>query len=344
MRLSPDTLPRHLTGTLAPAYLVCGDEHLLVMEALDAIRAAARGAGILEREVLEVDKGFDWQRLVDAAAALSLFGDRRLIELRLAEAGPGAAGGKALQAFVDLAPPDILLLVTGPKLDRRSEDSAWFKAVEAYGAYVAVPNVGPERFPAWLESRLAAVGLGAEAEALELLAERSAGNCLAAAQEIAKLALLHPGERLSTAQVAEAVADSARYDVYQFIDTVLAGDQVKTLRMLSVLEAEGVEPAVMIWALSRECRTLAQLAEAQRQGGNPSQLFREFKIWSSRENIVRTALRRYPVSAWQRLDARCLHLDKLMKGQASGMLWDEIRAQALLMAGAKLRLPTEAGR
>lgn len=341
MRLSLDALDRHLTGPLLPAYLVAGDEPLLILESVDAIRAAVRASGILEREVLDVDKNFDWQRLVDAGAALSLFGDRRLLELRLAEAGPGAQGGKALQAFVAAAPGDIVLLVTSPKLDRRSEDAAWFKALESYGAYLPIPGIGPERFAGWLSQRLAAAGLSADQEALAILEERSAGNLLAAAQEIDKLALLHPGARLTAEVMADAVADSARYDVYQFIDTVLAGDAAKTLRMLSVLEAEGIEGAVVVWALARECRSLAAMAEELRQGGNPAQILRNHRVWSSREGLVRAALKRYPVNAWQRLTARCLHLDKLVKGQADGELWDEIRAQALLMAGAKLRLPAE---
>lgn len=344
MRISPEALTRQLAQGLAASYLVCGDEPLLVLEALDAIRARARALGIAEREILEVDKGFDWQRLLDAGAALSLFGDRKVLELRLAEAGPGAAGGKILQEFVRLAPADIVLLITGPKLDRRSEDSAWFKAVEGYGAYIAVPTVAPDRFGTWLEQRLKSAGLAAEPEALAILVDRAAGNLLAAAQEIDKLALLHPGARLTPDQMAEAVSDSARYDVYQCLDTILAGDIAKTLRILGVLEAEGLEPAVVIWALARECRSLAQMAEAARAGGNPGQILRDFKVWSSREHLVRTALKRYPATGWQRLTARCLHLDKLLKGQAQGLLWDEIRSLALLMAGAKLRLPTEAPR
>lgn len=343
MRIVPDALSRHLAQQLAPAYLVCGDEPLLQIEAVDAIRAKARREGILERDILDVDKSFDWQRLLDAGTALSLFGDRRLIELRLADAGPGAAGGKVLQEFVKLAPADLVLLVTGPKLDRRSEEAAWFKALEGYGVYVPVPTIAPERFSAWLAERLKAAGLSAEPEALAILAERAAGNLLAAAQEIDKLALLFPGARLDSAAISDAVADSARYDIYQLIDTALAGDQARVVRMLSVLEAEGVEAAIAVWALARECRTLALIAEDVKGHGDLGRALRDHRIWSSREALVRTALKRYPALAWERLTARCLHLDKLVKGQAQGNLWDEIRTLALLMAGAKLRLPTEAG-
>lgn len=339
MRLSADSLARHLAEGLAPAYLLCGDELLLQLEAQDAIRAAARAAGILEREVLEVDKGFDWQQLLDAASALSLFGDKRLIELRLAEAGPGVAGGKALTEFVKLAPSDLVLLISGPKLDKRSEEAAWFKALEAYGAYLPCPTVAPERFSGWLKQRLHAAGLAAEPEALDILTERAAGNLLAAAQEINKLALLFPAQTLSAEQMNEAVADNARYDVYQFVDGVLSGDAAHAGRMLSVLQAEGIEPAIVIWALSRECRTLALIAEDAQISGDPGQALRKHRVWSSREAVVRTALKRYPMLGWQRLTARCLHLDKLLKGQAQGTLWDEIRTQALLMAGAKLKLP-----
>ncbi|RMD77837.1 MAG: DNA polymerase III subunit delta, partial [Gammaproteobacteria bacterium] len=266
MRLRPEQLAGHLQGGLLPAYLVAGDELLLVQEAADAVRAAARRAGCEERVVLEGGPGCDWARLREEARALSLFASRRLVELRLPSPRPGEAGARALQAWAEDPPPGDVLLVTAPRLDREAQRARWVAALEAAGALVAVWPVERARYPAWVRARLEAAGFRPEPEAVAALAERTEGNLLACAQAVERLALLRPGGgALDEGAVLEAVAGGARYGVFELAERALAGDAAGAARALAALRAEGTEPALVLWAVARELRAL--LGQSGGRGG-----------------------------------------------------------------------------
>ncbi|HET9679192.1 MAG TPA: DNA polymerase III subunit delta, partial [Gammaproteobacteria bacterium] len=221
MKIYPEKLQSALQKGLAPVYLLAGDEILLREEAADAIRAAARSAGYTEREVHFAETGFDWNQLRQTSASLSLFAEKRLIEVRLPTGKPGTQGAKALQDYTANLPEDVILLVSSAKPERTP---AWVKALESAGVHVPCWPLPPERLPAWIESRLRSRDLMPDAQAVQLIAQRVEGNLLAAAQEIDKLALLlPPKEPLGAQAVATAVTDSARFDVFKCVDAALIG-------------------------------------------------------------------------------------------------------------------------
>lgn len=97
-RLDPDGLHQHLQhagATLAPLYVVTGDESLLVIEALDALRAAAAAQGYTERSRIVLDARSDWSAVLGATQNVSLFGDRKLLDLSLPSGKPGRTGRNA---------------------------------------------------------------------------------------------------------------------------------------------------------------------------------------------------------------------------------------------------------
>jgi len=301
MKLTLDALAGHLAGQLLPAYLVSGDEPLLTGEALDAIRERARAAGATAREVFFIERGNAvWDAVLQAAQSLSLFAERRIVEIRMPTGKPGAAGAAALLRLLEAAGADLLVLIATDRLDRDSQDAAWVRAVQHRGAWLPVQPVERSRLPQWLRGRLAAAGLSADAAALSLLAERSEGNLLAAKQEIDKLALLLPrGTRVGLAEVIAGSTDAARFDVFQLGEALRARDAARALRILAILRAGGTEPTLVLWAVLREVRGAA--AGAARA---------------------------------QRLTARAAAVDRLAKGLASGDPWDELAWLALELAGA----------
>ena len=227
----------HLGGdALKPVYLLAGAEHLLLLEAADALRARARALGYSEREVLEADVHFDWDELARSAAGMSLFAQRRLLDLRLPTGKPGRDGSAALQAYCEAPPADTVLLVTCNEWSKKHE-GAWSEAIERAGAFVPVWPLKPDELPSWLNQRLAARGLTAAPEAIEALIDRTEGNLLAAAQEIDKLALLAGGRKLDAAMLKDLVADSTHYDVFKLADAALSGDAARALRILAGLRA-----------------------------------------------------------------------------------------------------------
>lgn len=322
---------------LLPVYLVSGDEPLQSGEAVDAIRGAARARGFTERQVMHAEGGFDWNSLLAASDTLSLFAERRIIELRLPGGKPGDAGAKALTAYVERPSPDDLLIIVSGKLDKRQQQSKWFKALDSIGAVIQIWPVEREALPAWIRQRLLARGLQADPDAVALLAERVEGNLLAAAQEVEKLYLLHGQGRIGAAEVGEMVADSARFDIFGLVDAALEGNAERFVRMLQGLRGEGVEPVLVLWALARELRSLANMAWGLSKGEAMEQVLRSHRVWDKRRAAVSAALRRHRgPSRWDRLVARAARIDRIIKGSEPGNAWDELIQLGLLAAGVRV--------
>jgi DNA polymerase-3 subunit delta len=341
MRLKAEALKGHLQararqGALAPVYVVAGDEPLLAIEAADAIRAAARAAGHAEREVLHADARFDWSLLKEAHSGLSLFADRRIVELRLPGGKPGKVGSVALCEFAEKPPPDLLLLVSLPRLDRDTRGARWVTALEQAGVWVEVERIERAALPAWIGERLARNGQRAPREALDFVADRVEGNLLAAHQEIGKLALLYPAGELSEEQVTDAVLNVARYDVYALAPALLAGDGARALRLLEGLREEGEPLPLLLWLVADELRLLLRAQEALAGGRQFGAVARELRIWGPREKLMPAALRRLPAASIAALLARCADIDRLVKGLAAPLRdsdpWLELADIALACA------------
>lgn len=334
MRLRPEQLETELAKGLAPIYILSGDEPFQLMEAADAVRAAARAAGYTEREVMNAEAGFDWDTLTASADALSLFAERRLIDLRLPSGKPGQPGARALQAYAERPPEDTILLIQSGKLDGNATKSKWYGALEKAGVAVQVWPPSPQETRDWVAGRMAKRGMQPSDEAVGLIVERVEGNLLAAAQEIDKLSLLHGQGPLDAETVLEAVADSARYSSFDLADAALAADPARAVRILNTLRGEGVEPPLILWALSRDIRLLAELAYAQ--VANRRVDLQRKGVLKKRHGLLQQAARRGDTRHWRQLLAACARVDRCIKGQESGDPWDELLQLTLSLSGRTL--------
>jgi DNA polymerase-3 subunit delta len=324
MKLTADSLPRHLASGLKPLYVVHGDAQLLALEAADSIRAAARAAGYTEREVFTADRDFRWTELRNSAQSLSLFADRKVIDLRIPSGKPGIEGAQALQQYCTQLSPDVLTLITLPRLDKSASSSKWFAALEQHGLTLAADDIPRAALPAWIAGRLQRHGQSADRETLEFLADRVEGNLLAAWQEIQKLGLLYPAGALSFDQVKDAVMDVARYDVFKLADAMLSGNTARYARILDGLRAEGTAAVLILWALTEEVRTLVKLLSGMQRGGNLSSLMKEARVWGNRQESVQQAVRRIRLPQAETALRHAARLDKIIKGLRSGDVWDEL--------------------
>ncbi|MDF3030294.1 MAG: holA [Moraxellaceae bacterium] len=335
MKLRFDQLPRHLGERLQPVYVVHGDEILLQQEAADLLRQAARKQGFSERELFHAERGADWNEMLASANNLSLFGDRKLLEIRFG-GKPDAAAAAALESYAGNPSPDTLLLLLLPKLDGNAQKAKWFLACENAGASLQLPQIDSHTLPDWLRVRLQQAGLAADPEAFTLLVERVEGNLLAARQEIEKLRLLAPDGRLTVDIVRNAVGDSARYNVYDLSDAALAGDAEKAARMLAGLRAEGQAESVLLWALGKDARTLAALREGIDAGQPLNALMQQNGIWQKRQALFQRALQRTNTTAARQLVTEVLAVDQAIKGQSDEQAWDVLLRLTLAMAGRPL--------
>ena len=316
---------------LKPVYLLAGEEHLLLLEAADALRSRARELGYSEREVLDADSSFDWNALSQSASSLSLFASRKLIDLRVPTGKPGKEGAAAIIDFCERPPPDTILLITATQWSK-SHETAWVAAVEKAGVFVPVWPLKPAELPDWVAQRMASRGLKPSRDAIEALVERIEGNLLAAAQEIDKLALLHGDKPLDAATLEDLVADSARFDVFKLADAVLAGDAARALRILAGLRAEGEQVVALLGWLLNQLQLLARLSNVRT---NPAAAFKAERIWPAREALYRKALARADRTHWDACLIQAARIDRIGKGRALGDAWTEL--ERLLVSIAKPR-------
>ena len=339
MQIRPEQLDQFLKQGLSSCYLVTGAEPLIVQECADAIRVAARGQGCIDRERFDTTDKAAWQNLLQSASAMSLFSDRKLIEVQVESGKPGTEGSKAIQEYLAMESDDILLIVAG-KIDKQSQRAKWYTALDQRGAIITVWPVGRREMPSWIQARLKLRGMSADRDAVALLSERVEGNLLAAAQEIEKLSLLASDDHLSVEHVAESVGDSARYNTFGMVDTALSGDARGALRALRGLQAEGNAAPVILWPVSKELRLLIDAESAVRKGTSPANALDRLGVWRSRINLLQSALARHNRESLEACLSLNFAADGSAKGYMPGNCWDYLESLIVTLAtGASSVMP-----
>lgn len=324
MQLSHSALAQHLQKQLLPLYVVSGDEPLLVDETLSELRTHAEQQGFAEREILEPGINFSWDTLKDHANSYSLFSDRVILEIRLKDNKFPDIAKKALQAYADNPPPTKLLLIRCSKLESQQTKAAWWQRLSEKGGMVPVWPLTREELPRFIQQRLQKLQMTADADSIRLLSEYGEGNLLALVQEIAKLNLLFAGEQLTVAKVSAAIADNARFNAFQLVDAMVLGETARALRILQALQKEDTEAILILWAIARELRTLAQMAFALEKGSALESLFYKFGVWEKRKMVVKKGLPRFSAQEWRGFLGQAFAIDCLIKGARSGDVWAEL--------------------
>lgn len=334
MWITSEKLSSVLKKQLAPVYFLSGDEPLQLNEAADGIRQAAKQAGYDTRELLTVDAHFSWSDFSFAADSLSIFSEKKIIDLRLPSGKPGAEGSKALVNYCERLPEETILLLTTGKLEKSAKKSKWATTLEARGIAIQMwPLVGAG-LAHWLEQRLKSKGLSTDKAGLRIIANRVEGNLLAAAQEIEKLYVLYGEGSLSFAQVENVVADASRYDVFNLVDAALSGRVERVLKILSGIRQEGVAEPIVLWALAREVRHLIHI-KAQLEVGQPRQsVFMKYQVWDKRQKLVMHALGKLNKQQLMQMLLVAAKADRQMKGQETGDCWETLLQICLMLAGS----------
>ena len=340
MRIKPEQLSAVLQKGLKPIYFITGDEPLQLGEMADAVRKAAKKAGFENREIISAETGFEWNQLAFSAESLSIFADKKIIDLRLPSGTPGTDGAKALIAYCERVPEDTLLLITAGKVASSALKTRWLEALDKVGVVIQVWPLEGQDLIRWLHQRLHQRGLNAETDGLRILASRIEGNLLAAAQEIEKLYVLYGTGNLSNQQIIDVVADSSRYDVFKLMDSVLSASVNRIFKVLSGLRAEGIAAPIVLWALTREARGLIKIKLALTQGQNRDTVFKNNQIWDKRKQLVNNALNRLSESDLNSILVLSAKADRQIKGQQQGDAWETLLAICLMFASTQFMANT----
>jgi len=333
----PDTLPKALAKGISPVYMITGDEPLQMMEGADLIRAACREAGFSSSERYQVDnaRSFDWQALQMSGNTMSLFGDKKIINLHLPNGKPGTEGANALKNWCSSPPDDTVLLMTGGKPEGRFQLSAWFKAIDKVGITMQVWPLSNEKTEQWIRRRLQKYQVTANDAAVALLLERVEGNLLAAKQEIEKLAILYSGHEVGPREVLASVTDSSRYTILDLVDAALEGEPARAIKVLDSLQSAGDTPVLICWHLCSEVRKIHSVFDRVDAGDTMNTAMMRSGIWKNRQKQVAGVMRERSRIFWLRALSDSSVLDRMSKGMADGDLWTEIAAFVTRLSGKK---------
>jgi len=335
MKTQPGQLPQLLKKGLASVYLISGDEPLLVQECCDQIRAAAREAGYLDRLTFHADNQFDWNTVADECNALSLFAEKRRIEIHL-PTGKLGDGRRVLEQVLQSPPEDVILLLISARLDAAETKRKWYKELQGHGVHVPLWPVEGDKFPGWLQQRATAKGLSLTRGALDILAERLEGNLLAASQELDRLTLLTNGKTIDEETVEQAVQDSARFNGFELVTELLSGKAVHACRMIGVLEQEGENPLGLLTVLVRDLHLIVELKTALPQGENPAGFLKKRGVFQpKRSSAVQQAARRLSLAQLHQAINLCSQTDRAAKGFDSLSPWHHLRDLSLILAGKR---------
>jgi len=306
-----------------------------VMQAGDDVRAACRQAGfdVVERHQVDNARSFDWNALLMASNSMSLFGDRKIVDLHIPNCKPGNEGSAALKKWCDRPPEDTVLLITAGKPEGRINTTAWYKALDAAGVVIQARLLDLRQTRGWIQHKLQTAGLQPDGEALDLLVERVEGNLLAANQEVQKLAILYPDAKIGAREVLASVTNSSRYTVLDLIDSIYQRDPARALKVLDGLRLADDPTVLICWHLSSEVRKICTVLAKMAAGESSGKAMYQAGVWKNRQPQVSAAIRATDRGFWLQAQSDCSYLDRLSKGMAAGDIWTEIAALTVRLAG-----------
>ncbi|MBA2653826.1 MAG: DNA polymerase III subunit delta [Gammaproteobacteria bacterium] len=331
MKFSYQQLPMHLKSNLLPVYLITGNELFLVQEARELIRSKAKSQGFSEVQRYEVNKDFDWSMFVESNNTYSLFSDKVCTEIKLNQK-PNAAGSKLFTQFLENHDPNKILLITTDKLESATQRSGWAEAINKIGAIVTIWPLDSAQFKQWALHRLRANNLNCDQAGLQFLVDQTEGNLLALAQEIEKLKLIFEGA-IKLEDLINATTDNARFDIFSCIDIIEQGNASRILRSIRKLKAEAVEPTLLLWALSREIRSLSAIIGDLKNKSPWATLVKKHQIWEKRQPSVKKMISLHTPKSLHTLLLQAERIDHIIKGVTAGNVWSALETLALGLGG-----------
>ena len=321
MKLSKAHLKKDIDEQLRCVYSFFAEESIQITELVDLVTEKAKLESFEEKQTYIVSKDTDWSFLNSENENFDLFGSKKIIEIKLIGTGPGNKGSKAIKDYCLEPDEDKLVIISAERLDKKQQDSAWSKALLKYGIQVVEPAIDKDSMPGWIETKSKELNLEISKEAIRLLADRTEGNLLAASQELTKLSLLFPEQDISLEHMEKSISNSSKFGIFDLSNSFLEGNKKRTVRIIETLRAEGTQPPLVLWALSKEVSNLYTVME---EGSTKS-------IWGPRYYLDLLAKRSKKLSPFQIKNSlkEIAEIDAAIKGLSDKSPWQSIRELAL---------------
>ncbi len=297
-------------GKLAPVYILCSAEPLLVDRALAAIREAAVPAALraFNEDVID-GRGASAARILSAARTLPMMAARRLVLVR--DLGQVAAAELAeLAAYMDAPSPETVLVATSTKVDRRLK----FYAVAGKKGHLHELAV-PRDLGGWLadEARRREVAIAPPARAR--LVEAVGADLSRLSLALEQLALYAGDRPIAVDDVDDLVADTRERSIFELTDAIGAGDRRRALAAVTSLVEQRQSAIGVIAMLARHVRQLALYKAARDSGMGKSDLGRVIGVPPFVVDKLGRQSGRYSDAALGRAVSALSAADRALKGE-----------------------------
>lgn len=338
MKINLEQWPRALSQGLVAAYWISTDEPLLQQEALDVLRQTARKSGYT-REIFDIDAHFNWDDFLAQTQSLHLFSQKQLIECRMNQPKLGDKGVKALNAYLDSAPPDVCVVLISPKIDAATQKTQWFTQLSQRITWLLIWPPQGSAFTQEVKARLHAAKLNLTPDAIALLAEFTEGNMLALKQAIDHLTLLPCPQGVFDFDTCRALLfDASNSDVYTLVDIALSGDTAKTIRVFHQLIAQDTPPVLMLWAWHQQAKQLYTIRLAMDAGASLMEALGKTYIFANRKPLVQKAVARVTMPLLSELFEQAAIVDAALKGANSEDGENRLLDLYISLSGTKLNI------
>lgn len=335
MQLTFKNLNQQVQQNLAPFYLISGDEILLIREAREIIRTAAKSRDYLQHERIIAERGFNSNQFLHIVLSQNLFNEKRLVEIDHSSLKLAKDMSKTLVSYAESPNPDAIVVLITDKLTREQQNTQWYKKISAAAATLVIWPINNQELPGWITARLNALNIRADQESIKLLANLTEGNLLATQQAIEKIKLLYPNEAITAAKISTLLIDNAKFNVFDLVNHALQGNARHCIRILNNLQQEEVEPILVLWALTREIRHLLTLIEKIENGTPVEQALKQ--EWQMRKPLVKSALTRHTPKSLSQSLYSAAKIDQIIKGIGAGNVWQALESLTLALAGIELK-------
>lgn len=320
-------------GRFSPVYLFVGPEEYVKREALSALRDKLLPAGLeaLNDTTLE---GITAQQITDAAETLPVMCERRVVTvtdwapLLPAKSKNEEAEVAWMQRWLE-NPPQSCALVFYMRSDpdgRKKMTGLLKKKAET----VAFDLLSEAELSRWCASRLKPLGKRLSPRALSTLTYMAGQELTRLSGELDKLAAYLGDERdeITEADVAAIVPASLEYNVFELLNSLLAGDMKKGQQTVNSLLQGGQSTVGLLAMLTRQLRQLTHMKCALDAGMTVQEVQARLKLhpYAARQTARQCA----GLSAgWlTALYERCVEYDYAVK---SGRLRDRDALDALIL-------------
>ncbi len=238
-------------GKLAPVYVLCSDQPLLIDRAVAGLRDAAVSPDMrgFNYEVIE-GRGATSGAILGAVRTLPMMSDRRFVLVRDV-AAMTAAELAGMIPYLDDPNPTTVMVMTAAKVDKRLKFFA-----QAKKKRFLCELQPPRQLAAWVRAEAKAKGAAIRPAACNRLADVIGKDLARLAVAIDQLAL-YAGERaIEVDDVDELIADTRERSIFELTDSIGEADLVRARAAVAALCEQRQSAIGVVIMLARHMRQI----------------------------------------------------------------------------------------